>query len=129
MTLTVQQILRELKERLAQIYGARLRGLYSLNHGFRAHTFFKQFFQNRPRHFLCDLALCDEIHQSGEVIRRDRALLHGQTGFVVGLEEVLGERGTLQSDPSSPLRSLIRYPVFEVSSPSMYRWIMPEMRV
>lgn len=28
MTFTVQKILRELKERLTQIYGARLRGLY-----------------------------------------------------------------------------------------------------
>ena len=28
MTLAVQQILRELKERLSQLYGARLRGLY-----------------------------------------------------------------------------------------------------
>jgi hypothetical protein len=63
------------------------------------------------------------------VIRRDRALLHGQAGFIEQFEEILGERGTLQSEPPGPLRGLIRYPVFEVSSPSMYRWIMPEMRV
>ena len=63
----------------------RLQAL-ALNHGLRAHAFFKHLFEDHTRHFLGDLTLCDEGDQSGEVIRRDRALLYGKAGFVEEFE-------------------------------------------